>query len=222
MFVEPRGSRDARPPRRYYRIVTCWLRTGTGGIIGFRTPCRAGTIPRGPICLPEVHIKATISRRPFGLPAAAAAALCLTVVMASARETKLGSVGFELPKDWKVQMDGAERLTASPLDTPDTPPLVMAEFCLVTADRPCPAADPPTGPTTGCVDPQLNTKEWPHGVVEKRWICPRVTSNAGIYTLAVGHFITPAWTLRVVYIAADKDKPPNKFLDTLAKTLRND
>ena len=50
----------------------------------------------------------------------------LTAATAYARETKLGSIGFELPKDWKVQMDGTERLTASPTGTPDAPPLVMA------------------------------------------------------------------------------------------------
>lgn len=119
-------------------------------------------------------------------------------------------------------MDGTERLTASPVDMPDAPPLVMAEFCLATSDRPCPVAEAPTAPSTGCVNPELNTKEWPRGVVEKRWICPRVSSPVGAYTLAVGHFITPAWTLRVVYISSDKDKPPNKFLDGLAKTLRKD
>jgi hypothetical protein len=164
---------------------------------------------------------ATASRS-FPLLAAAAVALLVASVTAPGRETKLGAIGFELPKDWKVQMDGTERLTASPSGTPDAPPLVMAEFCLATADRPCPAAEAPNPARTGCVEPQLNTKQWPHGVVEKRWICPRVASAAGVYNLAVGHFTAPAWTLRVVYIFADKDKAPNKFLDDLAKTLRKD
>ena len=62
--------------------------------------------------------------------AAAALALLLTSMTAATRETKLGSIGFELPKDWKVQMDGTERLTASPSGTPNAPPLVMAEFCV--------------------------------------------------------------------------------------------
>ena len=153
---------------------------------------------------------------------AAAVALLVTSVSASTRETKLGSIGFELPKDWKVQMDGTERLTASPTGTPDAPPLVMAEFCVTNSDRPCPPAEAPNAAKTGCVEPQLNTKKWPHGVIEKRWICPRVASAAGVYNLAVGHFTAPAWTLRVVYIFTDKDKPPNKLLDDLAKTLRKD
>jgi hypothetical protein len=153
---------------------------------------------------------------------AAAVALLVTSVSASTRETKLGSIGFELPKDWKVQMDGTERLTASPTGTPDAPPLVMAEFCVTNSDRPCPPAEAPNAAKTGCVEPQLNTKQWPHGVVEKRWICPRVASAAGVYNLAVGHFTAPAWTLRVVYIFTDKDKPPNKFLDDMAKTIRKD
>lgn len=96
----------------------------------------------------------------------------------------------------------------------------MAEFCAVTAERPCPAAVAPDAAKTGCVDPQLASKQWPHGVAEKRWLCPRVTSPAGTYTLAVGHFITPAWTLRVVYVSTEKDKPPSKFLDDLAKSLK--
>ena len=156
------------------------------------------------------------------LLAAAALTLLVTSVTASTRETKLGSIGFELPKNWKVQMDGTERLTASPTGTPDAPPLVMAEFCVANSDRPCPPAEAPNAAKTGCVEPQLNNKQWPHGVLEKRWICPRVASAAGVYNLAVGHFLAPAWTLRVVYIFTDKDKPPNKFLDDLAKTLRKD
>ncbi len=162
---------------------------------------------------------ATTSRS-FRQLAAAALAVLLMSVTAPARETKLGSIGFELPKDWKVQMDGTERLTASPSGTPDAPPLVMAEFCIANSDRTCPAAEAPNAEKTGCVEPQLSTRQWPHGVAEKRWICPRVTSAAGVFNLAVGHFLAPAWTLRVVYIFADKDKPPNKFLDDLAKTLR--
>lgn len=153
---------------------------------------------------------------------AATAALLLASGTAPGRETQLGSIGFELPKDWKVQLDGAERLTASPSGMPAAPPLVMAESCVVTSDRPCPAAEAPDPTKTGCIDPQVITKKWPHGVLEKRWICPRVASAAGVYNLAVGHYMTPAWTLRVVYIFADKDKPPNKFLDDLAKTLRKD
>jgi hypothetical protein len=156
------------------------------------------------------------------LPVLAATALLVTSASASTRETKLGAIGFELPKDWKVRMDGTERLTASPTATPDTPPLVMAEFCVPNSERPCPPAEAPNAAKTGCVEPQLNTKQWPHGVVEKRWICPRVASAAGVYNLAVGHFTAPAWTLRVVYIFTDKDKPPNKFLDDLAKTIRKD
>jgi hypothetical protein len=161
------------------------------------------------------------SRSP-ALLAAAALALLLTSVTAATRETKLGSIGFQLPKDWKVQMDGAERLTASPSGTPDTPPLVMAEFCVANPDRPCPPVEAPNAEKTGCVVPQLNTKQWPHGVAEKRWICPRVASAAGVFNLAVGHFLTPIWTLRVVYIFTDKDEPPNKFLDDLAKSLRKE
>lgn len=160
--------------------------------------------------------------RSFPAWMAATAALLLASGTAPGRETKLGSIGFELPKDWKVQMDGTERLTASPSGTPDAPPLVMAESCVVASGRPCPAAEAPNAAKTGCIDPQVNTKKWPHGVVEKRWICPRVASAAGVYNLAVGHFMAPAWTLRVVYVFADKDKPPNKFLDDLAKTLRKD
>jgi len=154
--------------------------------------------------------------------AAAALALLLTSVTASTRETKLGSIGFELPKDWKVQMDGTERLTASPLGAPDTPPLVMAEFCVPNSNPPCPPVEAPNAEKTGCVNPQLSTKQWSHGVAEKRWICPRVASAAGVFNLAVGHFLAPTWTLRVVYIFTDKDKPPNKFLDDLAKTLRKE
>lgn len=154
--------------------------------------------------------------------AAAALALLLTSMTASTRETKLGSIGFELPKDWKVQMDGAERLTASPSGTPNAPPLVMAEFCALNSDQACPPVEAPNAEKTGCVDPQLNTKQWSHGVAEKRWICPRVASSAGVFNLAVGHFVAPTWTLRVVYIFTAKDKPPNKFLDDLAKTLRKE
>jgi hypothetical protein len=172
----------------------------------------------------------TINRRPLREPAsrsppllaAAALALLLTSVTAATRETKLGSIGFELPKDWKVQMDGAERLTASPSGTPDTPPLVMAEFCVANSDRPCPPVEAPNAEKTGCVDPRLNTKQWPHGVTEKRWVCPRVASAAGVFNLAVGHFLAPSWTLRVVYIFTDKDKPPDKFLDDLAKSFRKE
>ena len=162
---------------------------------------------------------ATASRS-FPLWTAAALALLLTSVTASTREAKLGSIGLELPKNWKVQMDGTERLTASPTAAPDTPPLVMAEFCVANSDRPCPPVEAPNAEKTGCVDPRLNTKQWPRGVNEKRWICPRVASAAGVFNLAVGHFLAPTWTLRVVYIFTDKDKPPNKFLDDLAKTLR--
>lgn len=162
------------------------------------------------------------SARSLPLSAAAAVALLLTSVTAPGRETKLGAIGFELPKDWKIQMDGADRLTASPSGAPNAPPLVMAEFCVVTSDRPCPAAEAPNAAKTGCVEPQLSTKQWPRGVVEKRWVCPRVASAAGVYSLAVGHFTTPAWTFRVVYIFGDKDKPPNKFLDEVAKSLRKD
>ena len=156
----------------------------------------------------------------FPLLAAAAGALLLMSAPAPARETKLGSVGFELPKDWKVRMDGTERLTASPSAAPNALPLVMAEFCAPSPEQPCPPAEAPNAAKTGCVGPQLSAKQWPHGIVEKRWICPRVASATGVYTLAVGHFIAPAWTLRVVYMSADKDKPPNKFLDDLAKSLR--
>src|SRR5271163_3794249 len=116
--------------------------------------------------------------------AAAAVALLLTSVTATGRETKLGSIGFELPKDWKVQMDGTERLTASPSGATDALPLVMAEFCVVASDRPCPAAEAPNAAKTGCVEPRSISKQWPHGVVEKRWICPRVASAAGVYNLA--------------------------------------
>jgi hypothetical protein len=160
--------------------------------------------------------------RPLALLAAAGLALLLTPVTASTRETKLGSIGFELPKDWKVQMDGTDRLTASPSGASETPPLVMAEFCAPNSDRPCPPAEAPNAEKTGCVDPQLNTKQWSHGVAEKRWICPRVASAAGVFNLAVGHFLAPTWTLRVVYIFTEKDKPPNKFFDDLAKTLRKE
>jgi hypothetical protein len=156
------------------------------------------------------------------LSAAAALALVLASVTASTRETKLGSIGFELPKDWKLQMDGTDRLTASPTGTPDTPPLVMAEFCVANSARPCPPAEAPNAEKTGCVAPQSSTKQWPHGVAEKRWICPRVASAAGVFNLAVGHFLAPTWTLRVVYIFTDKDKPPNKLLDDLAKSLRKE
>lgn len=164
--------------------------------------------------------EAAAASHSFPLWAAAAGALLLMSATVAGRETKLGSIGFELPKNWKVQMDGTERLTASPSGAPNAPPLVMAEFCTPSPDRPCPAAEAPNAAKTGCVGPQLSTKQWPHGIVEKRWICPRVASSAGVYSLAVGHFTTPAWTLRVVYIFADKDKPPNKFLDDLARSLR--
>jgi hypothetical protein len=160
--------------------------------------------------------------RPFPLFAVAALALLLASVTASTRETKLGSIGFELPKDWKVQMDGTERLTASPSSAPDMPPLVMAEFCVPNSERPCPPAEAPNAEKTGCIDPQSNSKQWSHGVAEKRWICPRVASAAGVFYLAVGHFLAPTWTLRVVYIFTDKDKPANKFLDDLAKSLRKE
>ena len=160
--------------------------------------------------------------RSFPLLAAAAMTVLLTSATASARETKLGSIGFELPKDWKIQMDGTERLTASPSGAPDTPPLVMAEFCVANSARPCPPAEAPNAEKTGCVAPQSSTKQWPHGVAEKRWICPRVASAAGVFNLAVGHFLAPTWTLRVVYIFTDKDKPPNKLLDDLAKSLRKE
>jgi hypothetical protein len=166
-------------------------------------------------------LRESASRSP-PLLAAAALALLLTSVTAATRETKLGSIGFELPKDWKVQMDGAERLTASPSGTPDAPPLVMAEFCVANSDRPCPPVEAPNAEKTGCVDPRLNTKQWPHGVTEKRWVCPRVASAAGVFKLAVGHFLAPSWTLRVVYIFTDKDKPPDKFLDDLAKSFRKE
>ena len=166
-------------------------------------------------------LRASASRSP-PLLAAAALALLLTSVTAATRETKLGSIGFELPKDWKVQMDGAERLTASPSGTPDTPPLVMAEFCVANSDRPCPPVEAPNAEKTGCVNPRLNTKQWPHGVTEKRWVCPRIASAAGVFHLAVGHFLAPGWTLRVVYIFTDKDKPPDKFLDDLAKSFRKE
>jgi hypothetical protein len=163
-----------------------------------------------------------LNRRPLRKAASAVLALLLISGMAFTRETKLGSIGFELPKDWKVQMDGADRLTASPTGAPDTPPLVMAEFCVANSDRPCPPAEAPNAEKTGCIDPQLSTKQWSHGVAEKRWICPRVASAAGVFNLAVGHFLAPAWRLRVVYIFTDKDPPPNKFLDALAKTLRKE
>ncbi len=162
--------------------------------------------------------------RSVGLLAAAAAAVLLMSQAAAASDqiTKLGSVAFELPGGWKVETDGTERLTASPSGTPDTHALVMAEFCDLATGRQCPAAEAPDAAKTGCADPQLNTKQWHRGIVEKRWTCPRTVSPAGAYTLAVGHFITPAWTLRVVYISTDKDKPPNTFFDHLAKTLRKD
>jgi hypothetical protein len=154
--------------------------------------------------------------------AAAVLALLLTSVTAPARETRLGAIGFELPKDWKVETDGTERLTASPSGSADTPPLFMAEFCLANSGHSCPAVEAPNAEKTGCVEPQLTTKQWRHGVAEKRWICPRVASATGVYSLAVGHFLAPTWALRVVYVCADKDKPPNKFLDDLAKSLRKD
>ncbi|HTV95429.1 MAG TPA: hypothetical protein VME42_05485 [Steroidobacteraceae bacterium] len=155
------------------------------------------------------------------LLAAAATALLLTTAPAAyGRETMLGSVGLELPKHWKIQMDGTERLTASPSGRPTAPPLVMAEFCAANPQRPCPAAVAPDAAKTGCVNPRLDTRQWPRGVVEKRWVCPPVASPAGAYILAVGHFTTPAWTLRVVYVSAAKGEPPNKFLDDLAKSLR--
>jgi hypothetical protein len=186
---------------------------------------RAGGSPRES-ALQESFLGASsevaTASRSFALLAAAGVALLLTAVTASTRETKLGSIGFELPKDWKIQMDGTDRLTASPSGTPDTTPLVMAEFCVPNSDRPCPPAEAPNAEKTGCVDPQLNNKQWPHGVAEKRWICPRVASAAGVFNLAVGHFLAPTWTLRVVYIFSEKDKPPNKFLDELAKTLRKE
>ncbi len=160
-------------------------------------------------------------RHSFRVLAAAAAALLLTsVAAASGRETKLGSIAFELPRDWKVDTDGIKRLVASPSPAPNTPPLVMAEFCLAASGQPCPPAEAPDAARTACIEPQVTTKQWPRGVVEKRWTCPRVNAPAGAYTLAVGHFTTPAWTLRVVYISDDKDKPPNKFLDDLARSLR--
>jgi hypothetical protein len=162
-----------------------------------------------------------LSVRSFAL-LATALALLLTSLTASTRETKLGSVGFELPKNWKIQMDGTERLTASPAGTPDTPPLIMAEFCVASSGGSCPAAEAPNAEKTGCVQPQFSTKQWPHGVAEKRWICPRVASQAGVFNLAVGHFLAPTWTLRVVYIFTDKDQPPNKLLDDLAKSLRKE
>ncbi len=182
---------------------------------------------RRPLRMPDSReqsgsCEATMASRRLPPWVAAALALLLTSVTASARETKLGSIGFELPKDWKIQMDGTDRLTASPSDTPAAPPLVMAEFCVTNSERPCPAAEAPDAAKTGCVGPQFNTKQWPHGVAEKRWICPRVASAAGVYNLAVGHFLAPAWTLRVVYVFSDKDKPPNKFLDDLAKTIRKE
>jgi hypothetical protein len=152
--------------------------------------------------------------------AATLLALLLASLPAAARETKLGTVGFDLPKDWKVQMNGADRLTASPSGTPDTPPLVMAEFCVPNASQPCPPAEAPNAEKTGCVEPQSSSKQWSHGVAEKRWICPSVASAAGVFSLAVGHFLSPAWNLRVVYIFTEKDKPANKFLDELAKSLR--
>lgn len=167
-------------------------------------------------------IRASTASRSIPLLAAAALVLLLTSLPASTRETKLGSIGLELPKDWKIKLDGTDRLTASPSGAPDTPPLVMAEFCVPSSERPCPPADAPNAEKTGCVDPQLNTKQWPHGIAEKRWICPRVASAAGVFNLAVGHFLAPNWTLRVVYIFTEKDKPPNKFLDDLARSLRKE
>ena len=47
--------------------------------------------------------------RSFPAWMAATVALLLASGTAPGRETKLGSIGFELPKDWKVQMDGTER-----------------------------------------------------------------------------------------------------------------
>ncbi len=151
---------------------------------------------------------------------AAAAAILLLATTASGGETKLGSIAFEVPRDWKVETDGMTRLVASPAPAPNTPPLVMAEFCSFASGQPCPPAEAPDPAKTGCVAPQVNAKQWSHGVVEKRWTCPRTDAPAGSYSLAVGHFTTPAWTLRVVYIAGDKDKPPAKFLDDLARSIK--
>lgn len=183
-----------------------------------RWPLREST-PRE-LCVPGSSGPAP--SRSFLFLATATLALLLTSVPASTRETTLGSVGFELPKNWKIQLDGTERLTASPTGTPDTPPMAMAEFCAASSGRSCPAAEAPNAEKTGCVQPQSSTKQWPHGVAEKRWICPRVASQAGVFNLAVGHFLAPTWTLRVVYIFTDKDQPPNKFLDDLAKSLRKE
>ena len=117
-------------------------------------------------------------------------------------------------------MDGAERLTASPSGTPNAPPLVMAEFCVLNSDQACPPVEAPNAEKTGCVDPQLNTKQWLTASPKSAGYVRGPPQQACSTLLWATSSLPPG---RFAWCNLDaKDKPPNKFLDDLAKTLRKE
>lgn len=135
---------------------------------------------------------------------------------ASGHEVRMSSISFQLPNSWHIESNSKDRTFATPSTQPDTPPIVMAELCVATAGHLCPASAPPDG----CAAAKSSTQQWPHGLTENRWICPRTNTSAGGVMSAVSYFELENRKLRVAYIASDTDKAPSEFLDNLAKSLR--
>lgn len=140
-----------------------------------------------------------------------------------AREVRALWFSFEIPDSWIVEGDGGEKLFATGAKQAYSPPLILGEACISSANSSCMSSslpDPPTEFTQqGCANatPQRFTRS--NGILETRWACSAVTISGARTTTGISIFRFNGSILYLAYIAGDTDAEVSDFLEQLARSL---
>ena len=135
----------------------------------------------------------------------------------------MSGISLQLPAAWTVKTDGHYALMASLSATFDQAvmPWVTIIVCDDSENHRCPARPLDLAKDKTCRGLQRSIHEWPNGISETRWVCPRMRDHPGVrYSSAVTQFEVGRRKLLMYYLATDHDTPPTMFLDEFAKALQ--
>lgn len=159
---------------------------------------------------------------------AASVLLLVASVPDASQEVHLSGLSLQLPRAWTIKTDGQFVVLGSLSTTynPTVMPWVTGNLCDdETADHRCPANKPDLRRDEQCPAIQNSVKEWPQGIKETRWVCPRLTNQPGApsgvrVSSSIALFEFGKKKLLLTYLATDHDTPPTQFLDDFARGLR--
>ena len=148
----------------------------------------------------------------------------------TAQEVHLSGLSLQLPQAWTVKTDGQYVVMGSLSATfnLNVMPWITANLCDgESANHRCPAGKPDLSQDKQCAAMQHSVKEWPQGIKETRWMCPRLLDQPGVprgvaISSSIARFEFGKRQLFLTYLATDRDTPPTQFLDDFAKSLRVD